>query len=263
MVDQFPGAEHNWGPGQGVRVPHDGPLPLDIRNATVHSQARLRGQSNKLRLSLHREAGSAIALGAWAYKERSISHILIATLTVILVAMVFSSFNSGNMLFVAGLMFSTATGAAVPRQSNPSNNVSPIPPPPAPEPVEVIELPLPPVAPSEDVGSCTLEVNPRGTGCIFRELGDYEFQAGDFTPDGKHVIVNLKFVGAPASPDPKSIYTGEQLILVKADGTTFPNGDTWKCLSCGVPESQQQLRDPQLDYPHVFRSGDKALWGHK
>ncbi|KAJ4355607.1 uncharacterized protein N0V89_003627 [Didymosphaeria variabile] len=139
---------------------------------------------------------------------------------------------------------------------------SDLPPPPAPEPIEVIELPLPPVAPSNDTGSCTLDVNPRGTGCILRGLGDSAFQAGDFTTDGNNVIVTVMFAGAPAPPHPASIYDGAQVILVKADGATFTNGDSWKCLSCGVPEKQQQSRDPQTDYPHVFRSGDKALWGH-
>lgn len=138
-----------------------------------------------------------------------------------------------------------------------------IPDPPQPEPIQVIELPLPPVAPSNDMGSCTPDINPHRTGCILQGLGDYEFQAGDFSPDGLHVIVNVKFVGAPEVPDLAAIYDGEQLILVKTDGTTFKNGDTWKCLSCGVTEKQMIAIDPQRDYPHVFRSGDKALWGHK
>ncbi|SPO05502.1 uncharacterized protein DNG_08189 [Cephalotrichum gorgonifer] len=136
------------------------------------------------------------------------------------------------------------------------------PPPPDPEPFEIVELPLPPVAPTDAVGACTAEVNPNGTGCIRRDMTSQEFQGGDFTPDGNHVVANVEFVGAPADPDPLSIYTGEQLILVKADGTTFPNGDPWKCLSCGVPAENALSIDPQRDYPHVLRSGDKALWGH-
>ncbi|KAF1966332.1 hypothetical protein BU23DRAFT_663420 [Bimuria novae-zelandiae CBS 107.79] len=159
----------------------------------------------------------------------------------------------------ASLALNIIAGAALPARKALYYD---IPPPPSPEPIEVIELPLPPVAPSLETGACTLDINPRKTGCIQRELGDYEFQAGDFSPDGNHIIVNVKFVGAPKAPDPASIYDGEQLILVKADGTTFNNGDTWKCLSCAVPEGQQKLLDPQRDYPHVFRSGDKALWGH-
>ncbi|KAK4119735.1 hypothetical protein N657DRAFT_649884 [Parathielavia appendiculata] len=132
--------------------------------------------------------------------------------------------------------------------------------PPRPEPIDVVELPLPPVAPSRAEGACTPLINPRRTGCIGIET--LSFQAGDFTPDGNHVIVNVEFVGAPAAPNPASIYAGEQLILIKADGTTFPNGDPWKCLSCGVPPDQARSLDPERDYPHVFRSGKKALWGH-
>ncbi|KAK1488816.1 hypothetical protein CABS01_02446 [Colletotrichum abscissum] len=97
-------------------------------------------------------------------------------------------------------------------------------------------------------------------GCIAKAVGD--FQAGDFTPDGKNVIVNVVFTGAPTAPNPASIYDGEHVLLIKADGTNFTNGDPWKCLSCGVPAVNAISLDPQKDYPHVFRSGDKALWGH-
>lgn len=135
--------------------------------------------------------------------------------------------------------------------------------PPSFEPIEVVELPLPPVAPSNRTSSCTRDVNPRGTGCILRELADSKFQSGDFTPDGNNIAVTVNFVGAPEEPDPASIYDGEQLILVKADGTNFSNGDPWKCLSCGFKKDSERPLDTQKDYPHVFRSGDKALWGHK
>ncbi|KAJ3544834.1 hypothetical protein NM208_g1872 [Fusarium decemcellulare] len=134
-----------------------------------------------------------------------------------------------------------------------------VPDPPKPESIQVIELPLPPVSDNAE-GACTEKVNPHGTGCIRRDWS--EFQAGDFTPDGNHVIVNVEFVGAPPAPDPASIYAGEQLILVKADGKNFSNSDPWKCLSCAVPAKNAVDMDPQRDYPHVFRSGDKALWGH-
>lgn len=134
------------------------------------------------------------------------------------------------------------------------------PPPPPPETIEVVELPLPPVAPSNDTGACTAAINPRRTGCIGRDVGN--FQGGDFAPDGNHVVVNVESVGAPATPDVASIYTGQQLLLVKADGTKFSNGDPWKCLSCAVPAENAVSLDPVRDYPHVFRSGDKVLWGH-
>ncbi|KAH8432801.1 uncharacterized protein LDX57_010431 [Aspergillus melleus] len=135
-----------------------------------------------------------------------------------------------------------------------------LPSPPSPESFVIVELPLPPVAPNSKEGACTEKINPRGTGCI-GQTSD-EFQSGDFTPDGKHVLVNVDFVGAPAAPEPASIYSGEQLILVKVDGKKFANGDAWKCLSCGVPEKNAQSLDPQRDYPHAARNGKQALWGH-
>ncbi|KAF4153359.1 hypothetical protein CNMCM6069_000925 [Aspergillus lentulus] len=133
------------------------------------------------------------------------------------------------------------------------------PPAPRPEPIEVTELPLPPVAPSNSTGACTKSINPHGTGCI--GITSDSFQAGDFTPDGNHVLVNVEFIGAPTAPDPASIYTGQQLIAVKTDGSLFPNGDPWKCLSCGVPPEQARSLDPAGDYPHAARNGRQALWG--
>jgi len=119
---------------------------------------------------------------------------------------------------------------------------------------------LPPVAPSNDPESCDPEINPRGTGCIPRALDQGRFQAGDFTPDGNHVAVTVTFVGAPNADAAATIYDGEQLVLVKTDGTTFENGDSWKCLTCGTSGGH---RDMSSDYPHIFRNGDKALWGRK
>lgn len=136
-----------------------------------------------------------------------------------------------------------------------------LPPPLEPESIEVIELPLPPVAPSRDIGSCSIHINTRKTGCIARDLQKQKFQSGDFTPDGKHVVVNVEFVGAPSAPDPGYVFSGEQLIVIKVDGTKFSNGDSWKCLSCGVPVENSRALQPERDYPHVFRSGTKGIWG--
>lgn len=140
--------------------------------------------------------------------------------------------------------------------------LSSVPPPPGAERIEIVELLLPPVTPDREPGSCSFTINPHGTGCIARDLQQQKFQTGDFTPEGQHIIVNAEFTGAPADPDPRNIYDGEQLILIKADGTTFDNGDSWKCLSCGVQAKHAQQLRPERDYPHVFRSGTKALWGH-
>jgi hypothetical protein len=133
-----------------------------------------------------------------------------------------------------------------------------IPAPPTPEPIQVIELPLPPIISSVQEGSCTLEINPHGTGCIAQ---DSNLQNGNFLPDNNHVIAIITFSGAPAAPDPANIYTGLQLILVKADGTNFPNGDPWKCITCGVPVANQAGRHDTMDYPQAFADGTRVLAG--
>jgi len=130
--------------------------------------------------------------------------------------------------------------------------------PPRPEPIQVVQLQLPPVISLDTVGSCTLAINPRGTGCMGPSS---DLQSGNFLPDGNHVVASMIFVGAPAAPDPSSIYTGQQLILVKADGTTFPNGDTWKCITCGVP-AENMVGSTALDaYPQAFHDSFRVLVG--
>ncbi|KAK0102628.1 hypothetical protein ONS95_006233 [Cadophora gregata] len=136
-----------------------------------------------------------------------------------------------------------------------------VPDPPNPEFFDISQLTLPPAISNTSTGACTAAINPRRTGCIYYQE-NYDFQSGDFTPDGKHVVVSVNFTGAPAAPDPASIYSGAQVILITADGTNFPNGDAWKCMSCAVPAENKQSLDPVIDYPHVYRGGTKILWGH-
>ncbi|KAF2177524.1 hypothetical protein K469DRAFT_732386 [Zopfia rhizophila CBS 207.26] len=132
------------------------------------------------------------------------------------------------------------------------------PPPPEPEPISVTELPLPPVMPSTANGSCTPEINPRRTGCIDQSVG---LQSGGFLSDGRHIVALVRFEGSPAAPDPTSIYTGSQIIIVKADNTTSPNGDSWKCLTCGLPPENELGRTEALDYPQTFADGSRILAG--
>ncbi|KAK1535837.1 saponin hydrolase [Colletotrichum paranaense] len=139
-----------------------------------------------------------------------------------------------------------------------ANREADVPPPPAPEPITITQLPLPPVTADEGVGGCTLEINPRGTGCIGRSPA---LQNGDFLPDDLHVVATVNFTGAPASPDPASVYNGPQLIIVKIDNSTFPNGDAWKCITCGVSAEDQAVLVAPLDYPQIFRDGKRLLAG--
>ncbi|KAL2850183.1 hypothetical protein BJY01DRAFT_233383 [Aspergillus pseudoustus] len=132
------------------------------------------------------------------------------------------------------------------------------------EPISIVELPLPPSIVDDSVGACTGNNNPRGTGCIKIVLtGDDSLpQGGTFTPDGTALVATVNYTGAPAEPHPASIYTGVQTILIKTDGSTFPNGDPWKCITCGVPASNQVGTDRKLqDYPRVFKDGKRFLVG--
>lgn len=136
-----------------------------------------------------------------------------------------------------------------------------IPPPPAPEPISITELPLPPVAPSNSTGACTKEINPSGTGCLANGVFN-SFQSGDFLPDGKHALAQVIFA-APAAPAPESIYSGMQVIIIKTDGTKFPSGAPWKCVTCGVPTNNSVgIDNSQYDYPQAFRDGSRLLIGH-
>ena len=131
--------------------------------------------------------------------------------------------------------------------------------PPAPEPIEVTVLPLPPTAPADSVGACTAAINPHRTGCI--DPAPLSFQSGSFLPDGHHVLALVHFMGAPLPPDSASAYDGGHIIVVKTDGTKFPNGDAWRCLTCGVPADHRVGVGPDQSYPQAFLDGKRILEG--
>ena len=146
------------------------------------------------------------------------------------------------------------------------------PPPPRPETVKVASLPLPPTAPSAGQGACSTAVNPRGTGCI--DGSDQGILEGPgYMWDSRHVLLAVVFAGAPAAPNPASIYSGVQVIVVKTDGGRFPNGDAWKCLTCGVPagnamgantssdEGPSSGTQIVLDHPQAFPDDRRMLAG--
>jgi hypothetical protein len=166
-------------------------------------------------------------------------------------------------LFVAVLFFSAARiphspeSPPRPHDSQREPTVE-IPPPPTPESITVSRLPLPPAAPSSDVGSCNSTINPRGTGCIEKTSG---LQSGNYLPDDAHVVAVADFAGAPTAPDPASIYQGRQLIIIKTNNETFKNGDPWKCITCGVPEENSRGRGKVMDYPQAFLDGKRVLTG--
>jgi hypothetical protein len=132
-------------------------------------------------------------------------------------------------------------------------------PPPKPEPVVIDELPLPPAAPSDEAGSCTAAINPHGTGCM--SASNFALQSGSYLPDGHHVLAMVQFTGAAKARNPVSMYSGPQIIIIKTDGKSFPNGDPWKCLTCGIPPQNAMGVDNTRDYPQAFRDGSRALAG--
>lgn len=168
-------------------------------------------------------------------------------------------FTLKNTAVILG-MPSLASAARLP-DPHKNHGTRTVPPPPESEPIEVVELPLPPVTPIERQGGCTPEINPHRTGCI--GVTSSNLLNGNFLPDGNHVTASLIFTGAPGSPDPGSIYTGLHLIIVKVDGTLFPNGDPWKCITCGVPADQQFGLTTTMDYqyPQAFTDGTRVLAG--
>ncbi|KAF2005653.1 hypothetical protein P154DRAFT_457086 [Amniculicola lignicola CBS 123094] len=135
-------------------------------------------------------------------------------------------------------------------------------PPPEPEPISIAAVPLPPGIANTSVGACTTEVNPHGTGCItIVEYPRIGTGSGSFLPDGIHITAYATFTGAPAAPHPASIYTGLQLIIIKTDGKKFPNGDSWKCITCGVPD-KNKVGSTELDpYPQSFSDGIRVITG--
>ncbi|MEX3101647.1 MULTISPECIES: hypothetical protein [unclassified Streptomyces] len=159
-----------------------------------------------------------------------------------------------------GFALITALLAAVALLQSPSWAEDRTPEPPAPERIEVEALPLPPTAPSEEQGACTRAVNPRGTGCLPAHWDS--LQTGAFTSDGRHITAVVEFTGAPAAPDPASVYEGQQVILIKTDSRTFPNGDPWKCLTCGIPAENRQGVTHVPDHPQPFPDGRRIHLGN-
>jgi hypothetical protein len=161
--------------------------------------------------------------------------------------------DSGTVDFPSGNAFTTFGTWNLGPQCDCANERIPEvrnnPPAPAPEPVAVSELPLPPTAPSDTAGSCDAGVNPRGTGCISAD--QFAIQNGGWI-DNTTVVANVTYTGAPAAPDPRSIYSGLQLIEVKIDGSTFANGDAWKCITCGLDPSHRQGLNGVTDYPQPY-----------
>ncbi len=120
-----------------------------------------------------------------------------------------------------------------------------------PEPITVRELPVPPTAPSSTSGSCTAP-----TGCV------RSVSSGGFLPNNKMVVAAFTYAGAPAAPDPRSIYSGSQLALIMTNGKTFPDGNPWLCITCGMPTANRTGGGGGFGYPQPFSDGKRILTGN-
>ncbi|RYP60229.1 hypothetical protein DL770_010036 [Monosporascus sp. CRB-9-2] len=162
-------------------------------------------------------------------------------------------------LLIGNVLIGQGAAIAVPFETVDGVAGGSVPAPPKAEPIDIVELPLPPILPNNAApGACDSVVNPRKTGCLAQSA---TFQSGGFTSDGNHVLATVTFVGAPPPPDPASVYDGLHIILVKTDSSTFPNGDKWKCLTCGVPAQNSVGISAARDYPQAFPDGKRALAG--
>ncbi|MFF7656246.1 hypothetical protein ACFZCY_41575 [Streptomyces sp. NPDC007983] len=112
--------------------------------------------------------------------------------------------------------------------------------------VDIKELPVPPTVPPD--GVCA-----HPTGCVSADWG------GIGTPgpakDPKYVFLGITYAGAPET-GPASIYSGPQVLVLRTDGTTFPNGEAWKCLTCGVSFGSD-IETSQFVYPPANELPDR------
>jgi hypothetical protein len=159
--------------------------------------------------------------------------------------------DSGPLQRAGGNEWSEIGTWALPEQCDCANELVPAvrnnPPAPEPENVELDRVPLPP--PPTD-GVCDLDENVQG--CVTGVS-----QAGGFI--GSDTIVgNVSFGGADGS-----IFTGQQLVAIKVDGSTFSNGTPWKCLTCGMPEANRNGLDASVSASDLepFNDGHRILAG--
>jgi hypothetical protein len=136
------------------------------------------------------------------------------------------------------------------------------PPAPAPEAVSIRKLPLPPTAPTLPDGSVIAGGCESATGCISPLPTDNEpggiHEGPSYMWDNEHVLLPITYAGAPAG----SIYAGYQVIAIKTtEGATFPNGDAWKCLTCGVPAENKLGSTPLYDHPQGLHDNKRIKAG--
>jgi hypothetical protein len=145
----------------------------------------------------------------------------------------------------AGAGASASTSASVPVDPGHNLHVKAV----------ISELPVPPTVPAS--GHCT---NPAG--CVSGDWG--ALGSPGFFWDPRYVLLGVNYAGAPKTR-PASIYSGPQVLLVKTDGTAFPDGNAWKCLTCalGLPVGSPIITaDFTYPPPHALPGDTKVLVGN-
>ncbi|MFI5799941.1 hypothetical protein [Streptomyces sp. NPDC051677] len=137
-------------------------------------------------------------------------------------------------LLLAATMSSTQVQAA---DASPATN---------PPRVAIRELPVPPTVPAD--GVCT-----HPTGCVSADWSGIGTPGPARNP--RYVFLGIAYAGAPAT-GPASVYTGNQVLVVRTDGATFPNGEAWKCITCGVSYGSD-IDTSQLIYPPANELPDR------
>ncbi|MCQ8194279.1 hypothetical protein [Streptomyces rugosispiralis] len=105
---------------------------------------------------------------------------------------------------------------------------------------------MPPTVPQD--GVCT-----HPTGCVSADWGG--IGTPGFSWDPHYVLLGLSYAGASDS-GPASVYSGPQVLVVRTDGTTFPNGEAWKCITCGVSFGSD-IATSQFVYPPANELPDR------
>lgn len=84
-------------------------------------------------------------------------------------------------------------------------------------------------------------------------------QSGSFIIDGDYVLFIDECVGSLT----ESIHCGLQIMVVKTNGTLFPNDDARKYLNWNVPSGNALGISADLSYPQASKEGIRLLAGQK
>jgi hypothetical protein len=117
----------------------------------------------------------------------------------------------------------------------------------------ISELPVPPTVPTD--GVCT---DP--SGCVSGVWG--ALGSPGFFWNSSYVLLGVTYAGAP-STGAASAFSGPQVLLVRTNGTTFADGNAWKCITCGADVAAGVVAsDFTYPPPHALPGDRKVLVGN-